>query len=156
MESVYTVFDINDKIVFSTTDNGSNFVKSFKVYESDDFDISDENTDGTAYVNIADLFDEAEDIDYILPKHHRCAAHTLNLIATNDIEKELASVKSKSLTLWNYKQQCRATFAKANNLWNKQNRYTQVADSIKECFDCVTQLVLCVLKKKILILWKIM
>lgn len=49
----------------------------------DDFDISDENTDGTAYVNIADLFDGAEDIDYILPKHHRYAAHTLNLIATN-------------------------------------------------------------------------
>lgn len=46
----------------------------------------------------------------------------------------MASVKSKSSTLWSYKQQSRATFAKANNLWNKQNRSTQVADSIKECF----------------------
>jgi len=51
--------------------------------ESEDFDTSDENIDGTAYVNIADLFNEAEDIDYILTKHHRCAVHTLNLIATN-------------------------------------------------------------------------
>jgi len=31
MESVYTEFDINHKITYSTTDNGSNFVKSFKL-----------------------------------------------------------------------------------------------------------------------------
>ncbi|KAF0748825.1 DDE Tnp4 domain-containing protein [Aphis craccivora] len=32
MESVYTELDINHKTTFSTTDNGSNCVKSFKVY----------------------------------------------------------------------------------------------------------------------------
>jgi len=30
MDSVYVTFEITDKIDFSTTDNGSNFVKSFK------------------------------------------------------------------------------------------------------------------------------
>jgi hypothetical protein len=46
----------------------------------------------------------------------------------------LASVKSKFSILWSYKQQSRATFDKVNNLWNKQNRFTQVTESIKECF----------------------
>jgi len=31
MESVYTELDINHKITCSTTDNGSNYVKSFKL-----------------------------------------------------------------------------------------------------------------------------
>jgi len=31
MESVYTEFDINHKITYSTTDNGFNFVKKFKI-----------------------------------------------------------------------------------------------------------------------------
>lgn len=30
LESVYTEFDINNKITYTTTDNGSNFVKSFR------------------------------------------------------------------------------------------------------------------------------
>lgn len=48
-------------------------VKNLKI-----FHISDENA--TAYAN---LFNEAEDVDYILPKYHRCVVYTLNLIATN-------------------------------------------------------------------------
>lgn len=30
MDNVYTEFEISDKIAYTTTDNGSNFVKSFK------------------------------------------------------------------------------------------------------------------------------
>lgn len=30
MESVYLYFNISDKVIYTTTDNGSNFVKSFQ------------------------------------------------------------------------------------------------------------------------------
>lgn len=30
MESVYSDFNISDKVIYTTTDNGSNFVKSFE------------------------------------------------------------------------------------------------------------------------------
>lgn len=30
MESIYTKFNINDKVIYTTTDNGSNFVKCFE------------------------------------------------------------------------------------------------------------------------------
>ncbi|KAG0717296.1 hypothetical protein GWK47_054739 [Chionoecetes opilio] len=60
-----------------------------------------------------------------LPKHYRCGAHTLNLIATADVQ---------SVAEWN--QGLRAPFtkaaAKAQGTWNLQNRSSVVANSIKE------------------------
>ncbi|EZA53798.1 hypothetical protein X777_06862, partial [Ooceraea biroi] len=61
----------------------------------------------------------------ILPPHHRCASHTLNLVAVKDSEK---AIDNDVL----YKKLYRLTFAKLTKLWNKQNQSTQVADKIKE------------------------
>lgn len=36
-----------------------------------------------SYCDIAEIFESEGDDSYVLPKHHRCAAHTINLIATN-------------------------------------------------------------------------
>ncbi|KAL4154050.1 hypothetical protein QTP88_001883 [Uroleucon formosanum] len=58
-----------------------------------------------------------------LPQHQRCAAHTLNLIATTDIgdaEKDKA-----------YKILSRRVFGKCQALFNKQNQSKQYADQIK-------------------------
>lgn len=61
----------------------------------------------------------------ILPSHHRCVSHSLNLVAVKDAEK---AVDSDVL----YKKIYRSTFAKLTKLWNKQNQSTQTADKIKE------------------------
>lgn len=46
--------------------------------EDEDNDFQD-----ISHFNIAEVFEETEDEVYLLPKHHRYEAHTLNLIATN-------------------------------------------------------------------------
>lgn len=61
----------------------------------------------------------------ILPQHHRCVSHTLNLIAVKDSEKSLHDDIS-------YRKQYRMIFAKLSKLWNKQNQSTQISDKIKE------------------------
>ena len=58
-----------------------------------------------------------------LPAHMRCAAHTLNLVATADAENALIDVLFKSV-FKNAMEKCRA-------LWNHQSRSTQTADMIK-------------------------
>lgn len=62
----------------------------------------------------------------ILPPHMRCAAHTLNLIATADAENALKddTFKTTFVTVMN----------KARALWNKQNQSAQCAEKIHESF----------------------
>lgn len=60
----------------------------------------------------------------ILCSHHRCAAHTLNLLATVDVEK-VPSWSSGT-------HPCFSTVkTKAQALWNKQNRRPAIATTIK-------------------------
>lgn len=61
-----------------------------------------------------------------LPPHQRCAAHTLNLIATVDI---LAAENEGA-----YKRISRRVFGKCQSLFNKQNQSSQCADQIKAIF----------------------
>jgi len=85
------------QVVSTTADNGANFVKAFRVYgpaENEAVTIDLRNTrqeDDEAdfdepvaiqYQTIAENIDECQ-----LPNHNRCASHTLNLVATCDIEK---------------------------------------------------------------------
>lgn len=65
--------------------------------------------------------------EYSLPPHHRCASHTLNLVATRDSEKALSDVI--------YKKQMRSSFAKMQGLWNKQSRTSVVADTIHDALN---------------------
>ena len=44
--------------------------------------------------------------------YHRCAAHTLNLVASQD--------SNEAMKNWAYKTVCRRTNGKCQALWNKQ------------------------------------
>ncbi|CAL4170571.1 unnamed protein product, partial [Meganyctiphanes norvegica] len=144
--SVHQRFNIQAKVVSTTTDNARNFVKAFSVFsgdndllpiepeevsepddadpESDDDQNNDENDD----VDIRDLHEGllllsdqvAEDV--MLPKHRRCAAHTLNLVATTDLKKVPA---------WSHRKSFKNTLKKCTDLWRKQNMSSAISNKIK-------------------------
>ncbi|KAM7283633.1 zinc finger BED domain-containing protein 4 [Ixodes scapularis] len=59
-----------------------------------------------------------------VPKHRRCAAHTLNLVATEDVDK--------GCTMSTYCQMATAVFGKLKLIWNKHGESTRTAEVIKK------------------------
>ena len=126
LEDIHTDYDIQAKIVMTTTDSGSNFVKAFSVFgaaataNAEKPDASNE----VVFEDVSEDLTRAEDsLEYHLPPHHRCAAHSLNLVSTVDAEKAENPV---------YKRLSRATFAKCQSLWNKSSRSSQAAEVIED------------------------
>lgn len=129
LNAVHTAYRINNKVLMTVTDNGSNFVKAFKEFANDGSVVSDDDDNNVAFVDVDALLSEPEhdeDSDLYLPPHQRCAAHTLNLIASHDIE----SANSDAV----YKKLSRSTMAKCSALWNKTSRSTQFADIVRDKF----------------------
>jgi hypothetical protein len=156
MTEVHSRFHLEGKVVRTTTDNGSNFVKAFTQFSSEPILLPqltvppaptdrDEETllalteelsvnEGPTDTNSGELDFENNTIEEvlemeafetdILPPHMRCAAHTLNLVASADAEKALMDQGFKSIY--------RRTMAKAQGLWNAQSRSIPTADLIQE------------------------
>ncbi|VVC24756.1 Hypothetical protein CINCED_3A017677 [Cinara cedri] len=140
MDNIYTEFEISHKITYSTTDNGLNFINNFPTNCHHELGkISDDSNSDIDYLNdlqesndevefqAINLSDELMDNDllYYLPKHHRCAVHTLNLVATVDAKNALLDT--------NYKKLSTSTFSKCSALWSKQSLSKSYADLIKTC-----------------------
>ena len=99
LEDIFSRYGLNNKVTACVTDNGSNFVKAFKEFQQAQPESDDEQEEEASEVTFTDLHNvltTATDDDdghsiCELPPHHRCAAHTLNLIANNEVDKWLAS-----------------------------------------------------------------
>ena len=143
LEAIYKEFKIQRRIVKTITDNGSNFVKAFSVFgeksKEYDYDIElkeQENSEADQDVvldldpiNQVDMFaenlhDEDEE-EYSLPKHQRCACHSLHLVALKDADKAEGDAQ--------YKKVSRTAFAKCQGLWNK-GRSNLVVEAITDTF----------------------
>ncbi|KAG1925936.1 zinc finger BED domain-containing protein 1-like [Pimephales promelas] len=134
IENIHSSYGLLNKVVATVTDNGSNFVKAFNVYqpvtESDDETEEGESTptnDDVTFLDMSQILsaeDESE-CQLSLPPHHRCASHTINLISTNDVDKYLTSnAKSKAVY--------RSSTAKCTALWTKSSRSTLASETVEE------------------------
>ncbi|KAL7388566.1 hypothetical protein ABVT39_016262 [Epinephelus coioides] len=144
LTKIHTEFNIRDKIVRTTTDSGSNFLKAFRVYGVDDENNNAEplgaepdesgEQDGEEImmeaVEAGPLLEQDDGLEYQLPKQHRCACHLMNLVATVDVK---AANEDRV-----YMKLSRSTFAKCQVLWNKSGRSTPATEIIEE--HCKLQL----------------
>lgn len=139
LHDIHAEFDIRGKIVRTTTDNGSNFLKAFRVFGEDENNNeevaeesaqSEEEGDGAdeeedvEYIDTAALLNEDDGFEFQLPRHQRCACHLLNLIASED---SFTATSSDA-----YKKLHHATFGKCYGLWNKCGRSTLAAEMIED------------------------
>ncbi|KAI2645638.1 Zinc finger BED domain-containing protein 4 [Labeo rohita] len=134
----------------TTTDNGSNFIKAFREYgeqqqdennncassETEEDACSDENEQeeegvDVDFIEVTPILMEDDGLQFQLPKHHRCACHLLNLVATVDAAKANSNDS--------YKRLSRSAFAKCSGLWNKTSRSSTASDIIEE--TCKIQLI---------------
>ena len=147
ISSVHCKFNLlQDKVTRTTTDNAKNFAKAFIQFSNaadvlpdivepivDEDLIVDAEEDASGeencleYISIESVVEDSfenitADDTYELPVHTRCAAHTFNLVATVDADNALDDGLFKSMY--------RKAMAKAQALWNHQNRSTVAADLI--------------------------
>ena len=139
LDDIHTEYGIGRKIVRTTTDNGSNFVKAFAVFshgdENADDDVGsddepgDDNDADAATVDVYSTLSEGEsqsDGEIVLPRHQRCACHTLNLIATADANTAENDPQ--------YKKSSRSTFGKCHALWNKYGRSVAAVEAVQDVY----------------------
>ncbi|XP_063380400.1 uncharacterized protein LOC134667023 [Cydia fagiglandana] len=126
----------HDQMISTTTDNGSNFVKAFREFgivdyvpdfsgpedtmELDNFSASDTLYEEVLLVNNSE---ELETRELYLPRHLRCASHTLSLLATTDLNNY---IKNSLISRIHY-----SATAKCTLLWN-MSRKPKSAEIIKE------------------------
>lgn len=89
MEQIHSAFGLSHRITATVTDNGSNFVKAFKMYAPPEPDEEEDEERGIVFTDV-ELLGTTEG-QFSLAPHFRCASHTLNLILCNDIDKWLSS-----------------------------------------------------------------
>uniref|UniRef100_A0A8C6UZ75 Transposase n=1 Tax=Neogobius melanostomus TaxID=47308 RepID=A0A8C6UZ75_9GOBI len=124
MEQIHSAFSLSHRITATVTDNGSNFVKAFKMFASTEPYEEEEDEQDVVFTDMEELLGTTEG-QFSLPPHFRCASHTLNLISCNDIDKWLSS-NSDSKCVY------RSATAKCAALWTKASCSTVAAEIVDE------------------------
>ena len=142
LEQVHVKFGIAGKVVVTITDNGSNFLKAFRLFgtspadteasvqdeadsgESGEGDNSENDVEFTDMQAVMDISNTSAELEYSLPPHRSCASHTLNLVATHDAKM---ATEDQS-----YKKLYYSTMAKCSALWNKVTRSVQAAEIVHD------------------------
>lgn len=137
IDNIHSSHGLSLKITATVTDNGSNFVKAFQMYQPPED--SEDKEDEATFTNIGDvLLNGADDVDDViyLPPHQRCASHTLNLISCTDVDKWLMSTPETKAIYRNATTKCAG-------LWNKASWSTvasEIVDDViaKRLVPCTT------------------
>ncbi len=108
-------------IHYMVTDNGSNFVKAFQMYQPESLS-DDEDDEEVTFTDVADVLDTSTE-GIVLPPHQRCASHTLNLISCSDVDKWLLSNPGTKAIF-------RSATAKCTALWSKASRSTLASELV--------------------------
>lgn len=123
--NIHNEFNLNIKKITKTiTDNGSNMVKAFSCFPGKGIESSEAESDGSDDEDdiVGAPFPEtAGDVDIELPSHERCMAHTLNLVATLDLQKAI----NKSCI----KKKYTSVAGKVQALFNKVGRSPKAMNS---------------------------
>ena len=133
IDEIRSDYGIRDKVIRTTTDNGSSFIKAFSsnkyhhntscsateidcskatIITSDSEESDSKETAMEFYFEEAfATFEVSTSLAYKLPRHQRCACHLLYLVAC----KDALSAESDS----SFKKLSRFGFGKLNTIWNK-------------------------------------
>uniref|UniRef100_A0A8C1BFZ1 Uncharacterized protein n=2 Tax=Cyprinus carpio TaxID=7962 RepID=A0A8C1BFZ1_CYPCA len=129
IEQVHSAFGLSFKITATVTDNGSNFLKAFRMYkpaEDTESDSEDElDDDEVTFTDVGQALSSESDGQFTLPPHLSCASHTLNLVSRKDVEKWLTT-KSESKTIY------RSVIGKCSGLWTKASRSTVASELVED------------------------
>ncbi|CAI9729324.1 Hypothetical predicted protein [Octopus vulgaris] len=127
-------FHLQDEVIKTTTDNGKNFVKAFMQFgtevellpnipevavdtdvegmEDVALDVQPEagDEDEVEYISLDAILEESSGLGLNLLMYMKCAAHTVNCVASMDADKALDSTSFKSAD--------RKIMSNAHRLWN--------------------------------------
>ncbi|KAI2647136.1 hypothetical protein H4Q32_028534 [Labeo rohita] len=140
LDDIHCQYRIRGKVVRTTTDSGSNFIKAFSVFgeqsqtekaESESDQDSSEDPQAV-YVDTLSILEQDSGLEYQLPPHQRCACHLLNLVATTD-----AAMAEKNNDT--YKWLSRAALGKCQAMWNKSGWSYMAAEIVED--QCKLQLI---------------
>jgi len=130
LEQVNVKYGIIGKVSITVTDNGSNFIKAFRIFGQPDDDNQQAEVpvdgDDVEFSDMQQLLEAKDEAEYCLPAHQACASHTLNLIATHDAATATADNSFKKVYY--------AAMGKCSAFWNKASRSVQAAEIIHDEF----------------------